>query len=132
MDAVFAAKAGDLPAPDIARDGRAPTSTDSATAPPDPRRQAAWYWEARRYVLRLSTVMVWGGDDFAGGVVRDGCADVFADQVQTQVVAGRYDRGGQDGVVVDIEDVAVDALPGGALFEVIGGGPTGSDGAAVE
>lgn len=36
-------------------------------------------------VLGLSAVAVGGGDDVPGDVVRDGCAEVFADQVQTQV-----------------------------------------------
>ncbi|MFE4629192.1 hypothetical protein, partial [Streptomyces mirabilis] len=63
--------------------------------------------EAPVDVLGLSAVAVGGGDDVPGDVVRDGCAEVFADQVQTQVDAGRESRGGQDGVFFYFEDVEV-------------------------
>jgi hypothetical protein len=60
-------------------------------------------------VLSLSAVAVWGCDEFAGNVVGDRCSEVFTHNVQAQFDAGCHPCRSQDGVVVDIEDVAVDA-----------------------
>jgi hypothetical protein len=60
-------------------------------------------------VLSLSAVAVWGCDEFAGDVVGDRRSEVFTHDVQAQIDAGCHTRRSQDGVVVDVEDVAVDA-----------------------
>ncbi|GAA5704901.1 hypothetical protein Save01_05748 [Streptomyces avermitilis] len=83
-------------------------------------------------------VMYWAwppsrcGEQFAGDVVGVGSAEVLADDMETQLDAGGHARGGQQGIVVDVEDAAVHPDLGVEHFEFVGAGPVRGDRTAVE
>lgn len=83
-------------------------------------------------VLGLAAVAVRGGDQFAGDLVGDGGTEVPADDVEAQVDAGGHAGGGEQGAVVDVQDVVVHPEPRVQPFQLVGACPVRGHRTAVE
>ena len=82
--------------------------------------------------LHLAALAMWRNDEAACDLIRDFGAEIFSDDVETEVHAGSASCGGENGLLVDVEDVGFDCDGRESLRELIGVAPVRGRALAVE